>query len=129
MTLKRNENEMYNEAKNNINMHNLGEIIKKHNYTITKVSMNTGINNSTLYQYLSNTLTPSLPNLINLANFLQCNLDYLIGRTNNPNLYDNYNSNEVNSIIHMIKLLTKEEQKVINILVNGLIKEKEKINN
>lgn len=129
MTLKRNENELYDKSKDSINMHNLGDIIKKHNYTITKVSMNTGINDSTLYQYLSNTLTPSLPNLISLANFLQCNLDYLIGRTNNPSLYDNFNPDEVNQIIHMVKLLTKEDQKVVNILIEALLKEKEKINN
>lgn len=127
--MKRNENELYDKAKNSINMHNLSEIIKKHDYTIAKVSINTGINESTLYQYLSNVLTPSLPNLISLANFLQCNLDYLIGRTDNPSLYDNYNSGEVNQIVHMVKLLTKEDLRIVNILIEGLLKEKEKVNN
>ena len=116
ITLKINKNEIYDKSKDSINMNNLSEIIRKRNYSITKVSANTGINDSTLYRYLNNTLIPSLPNLISLADFLQCNLDYLIGRTNDPMMYDFYDSKEIDEIKEMVSLLTEEERKFVRIL-------------
>lgn len=104
-------------------------MIKNHNYTITKVAMNVGISETTLYEYLKNNLSPSLPVLINLANFFNCNIDYIIGRTNNPALYDNYRSDEVNYIIYMLDYLTKEETKLVNTLIKSIINEKEKAKN
>lgn len=129
MTLKRVNSELINEAKKSVNMKNLKGLINEHDYTITKVAMNVGINDSTLYEYLKNNALPSLPVLINLANFFQCNIDYLIGRTNNPALYDNYKPNEVNNIIHFIETLTKEEKEFVSALLKEISKRKEKINN
>ena len=127
--MKRNNNELFNKAKSTIDMSNLKRLIKKHNYSITKVAMNAGINDSTLYEYLKNNASPSLPVLINLANFFNCNLDYLIGRTNTPTQLNNTKTEELSDIIHLIDSLNKDEQKIVDAFLQGIIKEKEKINN
>lgn len=124
--MKRNDSEYYDKAKETINMNNLSILIKKHNYTITKVSMNTGINDATLYKYLNNTLTPSLPNLITLADYFKVNLDYLIGRAMSPAMYDIYNSEEVDAIIRMVNLLTIDDRRLVNSLIQTIVNEREK---
>ena len=67
--------------------------------------------------------------MINLANFFNCNLDYLIGRTNTPTQLNNTKTEELSDIIHLIDSLNKDEQKIVDAFLQGIIKEKEKINN
>ena len=129
--MKRIENEIYTKTKNNINMKNLSKLIKENKYSITKVAMNVGINDSTLYGYLNNTISPSITVLINIANFFKCNIDYLIGRTDTPTLHENYNKEEIKVIIEMLEKLTQEEKDFVKILISEINKQKlkDKINN
>ena len=129
INLKRNENELILTARQKIDMRNLKVLIKEHNYTVTKVAMNVGVNDSTLYEYMKNTAFPSLPVLMNLADFFKCNIDYLIGRTNDPAMYDNYKKEEVKAIIKMIEELTNEEKEFVNALLKEINKKKDKISN
>lgn len=115
---------MFNKAKDSIDMSNLSKLMKERNYSVTKVALNAGVKDSTMYEYLKNNICPSLPVLINLADFFSCNLDYLIGRCDNPNLYED---EECDSIIYLLESLSNEERQLIFTLIRSIIREKEKI--
>ena len=120
-----NDKENYNKIKESISMHNLREIINKRNYTITKVAMNSKISDSTIVAYTNGQKIPSVPTLVSMADFLNCNLDYLLDRTNNPMSIDDINNLEKNKelidLIQNITSLPKEKKELVKAYVQGLL--------
>ena len=57
----------------------LSELIFESNKTARDVAREIGIGKTTIYEYLSGTKMPSLPNLIKLADYFYCSTDYLLG--------------------------------------------------
>ena len=120
-----NDKENYDKIKKSISMNNLKKIINSKKYTITKVAMESKVSVSTINSYLNGQKIPSITSLISIGTFLNCNLDYLLGRTDNPikingieNLFKN---KKLMLLFNNISSLTKEKQALVTAYVKGLI--------
>ena len=71
-------------------MFNFGEHLKEmrisFNYTQKQVASNIGITERNYQRYEANDQRPSFDILISLADFYNVSLDYLVGRTKNPEI-------------------------------------------
>lgn len=123
-----NDTENYDAIKKSISMNNLRNIIESKNYSIVKVAMNSKISDSTVKAYMNpnSDKIPSLPTLISMADYLNCNLDYLLDRTNNPMKVDEIDSlskdKELSQLVHTISSLDKNKRDLVNAYVQGLLK-------
>ena len=129
-----NDTENYGAIKKSISMNNLRNIIESKNYSIVKVATNSHVSDSTLKAYMNpnpnlnpkDKKIPSLPTLISLADYLNCNLDYLLDRTNNPMKVDEIDSlskdKELSQLVHTISSLDKNKRDLVNAYVQGLLK-------
>lgn len=120
-----NDKENYDKVKSSISMRNLKTIIDSKDYTITKVAINSKISDSTVNAYINGQKIPSLPTLISIGDYLNCNLDYLLDRTDNPitmNDLDKINSDiELNQLFQNIVSLPKEKQELVKAYVKGIL--------
>ena len=89
-----NDKENYEKIKSEISMKNLKTIMDNRNYSAVKVAMNSKISESTVNAYISGQKIPSLPTLISMGDYLNCNLDYLLDRTDNPININDLNKSE-----------------------------------
>jgi transcriptional regulator with XRE-family HTH domain len=62
----------------------LSNYMKTENVTSYALSKGTGISDSLIGYYRSGKNSPSAENLIKIADFFNCSIDYLVGRTDNP---------------------------------------------
>lgn len=83
----------------------LEELMKENNYTLRKVSENTGIPITTLSGYKKNLRTPKKENAMKLAEFFGVSIPYFLGVDDNPLLKDPGSPKEMLKGIY--KLLTK----------------------
>ena len=58
---------------------------KEKGYTITEVLANCQLSRNYIYDLKMNR-TPLIEGVEKIAEYLDCSIDYLIGRTNNPNI-------------------------------------------
>lgn len=120
-----NDSENYDRIKDTISMKNLRTIMNNKHFCTSKVSTHAKISDATLSAYISGNKTPSLPTLISIADFLNCNLDYLIGRTNNPISINEINTisddEDINLLIHNILSLPKDKQMLVIGFVHGIL--------
>ena len=122
--MKINDKEHYEQVKNTINMSNMRSLIDSKNYSITKLAMNASVSESTINSYLNGQKIPSLTTLVSIANYLNCNIDFLLGRTNNPANVDEIGMTEnkdLNLLFYNIKSLPKEKQELVSAFVKGLM--------
>lgn len=63
----------------------LVKYIQLHNITAYQIAKNTGISQGTMNEYKNGKKMPTIQNLIKIADYLDCSVDYLLGRTDNPN--------------------------------------------
>ena len=68
------------------NIDNLFIRIKKLNINAKKVSIDTGISTGNLSDWKKGRCLPSAEKLELLADYLDCSVDYLLGRTDNPEI-------------------------------------------
>lgn len=68
-----------------VKLDNLFFIIEEKGLTAKKVSEDTGISSGNISDWKSGRSMPTANKLDILANYLDCSVDYLIGRTNIPN--------------------------------------------
>ena len=61
-------------------------ILQSKNITAYKLSKDTGITQGMISYWKSGERLPSAENLIILADYLNCSVDYLLGRTDNPEI-------------------------------------------
>ena len=122
--MKINNKEAYKEARDTITMNNLKLLLKKRGYTNVKVSMNVGLSEHTIAAYLDGQKIPSLPTLISLANFLSCNIDFLLDRTDNPVEVDKLEllskDVRINNLLHDITSLPKDKLELVEAFVKGI---------
>jgi len=59
----------------------LAKIKKEQSLTISQIADGIGVSSRTVDYYLFGDKKPSITTLIKLADFLNCSLDYLVGRT------------------------------------------------
>lgn len=124
--MKINDKDKFMSAKKSISMNNLKKIIADKNFYITKVAINSGVTDTSIKAYMGGTKTPSLPTLISMADFLGCNLDYLLDRTSNPvkiNDIEKLGGNpELNMLFSNIMFLPKDKRELVIAYVKGLLK-------
>ena len=70
--------------------------IQKHNITAYQIAKNTGISQGTMNEYKNGKKMPTIQNLIKISNYIGCSIDYLLGRTDNPNSHKEKAANSVN---------------------------------
>ena len=123
-----NDSENYESIKNSITMNNLKKIIESKDYSIVKVAMNSKISDSTVKAYMNpnSDKIQSLPTLISMADYFNCNLDYLLDRTDNPMKIDEIDSlskdAELSQLVHTISSLDKNKRDLVNAYIQGLLK-------
>lgn len=71
-----------------VKLDNLFFIIEKKGLTAKKVSEDTGISSGNISDWKKGRSMPTANKLDTLANYLECSVDYLIGRTNIPNTFE-----------------------------------------
>lgn len=120
-----NDKENYLSIRNSISMTNLKKIINAKGYLITKAAINSRVSESTLKAYMNGQKIPSIPTLISLADFLNCNLDYLLDRTDNPIKFKDINkinnNQEINQLLQNIVSLPSDKQQLVIAYVKGLL--------
>ena len=119
-----NDKENYKKISESISMKNLKTIIESKGFTYTKVAMGAKVTPATINAYISGNKIPSLPTLISLSDYLNCNIDYLLDRTNNSiniNDIDKLSTDEkVNQLIQNITSLPKNQQLLVEAFIKGL---------
>ena len=68
-----------------VNLNNLFLIIEKNGLTASKVAADTGTSTGNISDWKNGRSMPSAMKLDVLADYFDCSVDYLLGRTNNPN--------------------------------------------
>ena len=115
----------YAELRNSINMSNLKKIIKEKDYTVTKVAMEAGLSDSTIYNFIKGQRLPSLATLIELARILNTSTDYLLGLTDEPTKVDDIKiiNDDANTkfMIHNISSLSKEKKEKVDAYIKGIL--------
>ncbi len=102
-----------------IDFDNFSKRLKKlrttNNLTLSQLGNYIGVTKSTVGN-LENGEIPSLEIILSIAEYFNISLDYLLSRTNNPNLLDNTNqivSSEETELLEYFRLLNKHEQNII----------------
>lgn len=62
----------------------LVQVLQERNITAYKLSKDTGIYQSTISQWKAGIAKPSLEAAEKIADYLDCSVDYLLGRTDKP---------------------------------------------
>lgn len=124
--MRTNDKENYIKMRKSISMANLKKIINEKDFLIAKVASNSKVSLSTINAYMNGQKIPSLPTLLSIADFLNCNLDYLLDRTNNPIKINDIeklnNDTEIQHLIQSIVSLPKDKQKLVSAYVQGILK-------
>ena len=121
------DTENYKQVKENVSMKNLSKIISDKNLSITKVAQFAQItlSDSTISSYISGDKLPSIPTLVSLADYLDCNIDFLLDRETNPmriSKMDSFtNDTDLGILFHNIQGLNKDKQKLVEAYVKGLM--------
>lgn len=115
----------YGELRDKITMNNLKKIIEDRDFSVVNVATKCKISDSTLYNYFKSQRLPSITTLVELANTLNCNMDFLLDRTDNPiniNDVDKF-SNDKNTrvLIDNILSLNDDKRKLVDAYVKGLL--------
>lgn len=94
-----------------VNLDNLFLRIKELGILAKKVSDDTGISNGNISDWKNGRSMPTAIKLDILANYLDCSVDYLLGRTDNISVYEPFTSqSEV-----LQPILNEDEQDILRI--------------
>ena len=94
-------------------MENLRKIREKRNINQLKVAIDIGITQESISKYENNSAFPSREILIKLADYFNCSIDYLLNRTDNPNINKDKISKEdekIENLIFRYKSLSDENK-------------------
>ncbi len=94
-------------------MENLRKIREKRNINQLKIAMDIGITQESISKYETGNAFPSKEILIKLADYLNCSIDYLLNRTDNPNINKEKISKEdekIENLIFRFKNLSDENK-------------------
>lgn len=97
-------------------MENLRKIREKRNINQLKIAMDIGVTQESISKYETGNAFPSKEILIKLANYLNCSIDYLLDRTDNPQINKDKMSIEDENIENLIfrykRLSTENKNKL-----------------
>ena len=93
-------------------MENLKKLREKKNITQTKVGVDVGLSQEVISHFEIGNSKPNIDNLIKLADYFNCSTDYLLGRTDIPDVIRNINKKdiEINKIINIFNRLSDENK-------------------
>lgn len=94
-------------------MENLKKIREKRNINQLKLAMDIGITQESISKYETDNAFPSKDVLIKLSNYLNCSIDYLLDRTDNPTINNTKISTEdekLENLIFRYKRLSDENK-------------------
>ncbi|TGY90893.1 XRE family transcriptional regulator, partial [Petralouisia muris] len=60
------------------------QLLQEKNLTAYKVAKETSISQGLMNEYKNGIKLPTLQNVVKIADCLDCSIDYLLGRTDNP---------------------------------------------
>ena len=100
----------------------LKELIELSGKSAKSISDNTNISQSAISYYLNNKREPTLNVLIELANYFQCSIDYLVGNENDYGLIEinNVLSPTEERIISIYRKSNKTMQKFIESYIDNV---------
>lgn len=108
----RNDVEKYNKTREKINMSNIKKLRKELDYNQTKLQHKVGVSESSIQAYEQNVKIPSLVNAYNLADALNCSIDFIVGRINElENYYKLSKENKTKVIQYVNELYLEENEK------------------
>lgn len=118
-----NDREKYEEVKSTISMQNIRKLLDDKGYTVVKLATSCGVSESAIRSYLIEDRLPSITTLVSMANYLKCNTDFLLGRTNNPEDIDTYSSSnpKVDEIMFKLRKLPAHQIELVDAYIKGLI--------
>lgn len=108
-------------------MNNLSKILKERNISVAKLATSGEIiiTESVINQYISGAKLPSVASLINISNYLDCSIDYLLDRDDNPMRVSKMNTlindQQMMTLISTVSSLDDEKKKLVDAYVKGLI--------
>lgn len=70
------------------------DFIQSNGITPYRIAKETGISQGLMNEYKNGKKLPTLQNIIKIADYLDISVDYLLGRTDNPNSHKHENNNE-----------------------------------
>ena len=73
-------------------VHEIKELCKKNNISISNFITNCNLRKSFIYDIEKRNAKPSIEIIENIANYFNCSVDYLLGRTDNPEKQSTTNS-------------------------------------
>ena len=94
-------------------MENLKKLREKKKLTQTKVGIDVGLSQEVISHFEIGNSKPNIDNLIKLADYFNCSTDYLLGRTDIPEVIRNINNQDIiiNEIINKYNSLSDENKK------------------
>ena len=94
-----------------VNIDNLFKMISERGISQSKLAENTSISTGNISDWKKGKSMPSAVKLDELATYFDCSVDYLLGRTDNPNPSNNVTlSNDQNRLLQMYSLLSDMEK-------------------
>lgn len=97
-------------------INNLFILLDKRNLSAKELSSATNISNGNISDWKNGRSLPTAPKLLILANYLDCSIDYLLGRTDTPEIVKAdispavVNSKKENELLKMFRELDYEAQ-------------------
>ncbi len=88
--------------------------------TAYQIAKDTGISQGTMNEYKNGKKLPTMQNLVKIANALDCSVDYLLGRTDNPKSHKIHSNDNESCINNSDALRLDEHQKLLIELYNNL---------
>lgn len=118
-----NDKENYDKVRATISMDNMRKLLDSKDYSVTKLATRAGISGSTVNAYLNGQKIPSLTTLVSMANYLNCNTDFLIGRTDIPLRLEDIDTwdNDTNMIVHNVMNLDRNKKSLVMAYIKGLL--------
>lgn len=110
-----------------VNLDNLFFIIKEKGLSASKVSDDTGISTGNISDWKKGRSMPTAAKLDILANYLDCSVDYLLGRIDRPEISQSYSNNSISNSNNIafgenssVKITNEEIEKEICKVLSGL---------
>ena len=105
-------------------MTNLKNLRKKRHITQVKLSVEIGVFQELISHYEIGNSKPNIDTLIKLADYFQCSTDYLLNRSDVPNIPKptDKNYSELNDLLEKYKSLSTDQKQAFNSYLDFLCK-------
>lgn len=108
---------------NNFKMDNLRILREKKHLTQVRLSIDIEVSQELISQYEIGKTKPTIENLFKLADYFNCSIDYLLGRTDTPQTLEKISKNncEIIDIIEKYNSLSADNKNHLTSYLNHLV--------